>query len=396
LTTYRGLFALSVLLILVATTVPWDVRLPPDFGDPDEWLPVWDPEDGEFRSVPDMIQNVLLFLPFGFLGWLALRSVRTVVLLGFALSLGVELVQTLLESRIAATTDLCMNVLGTLLGARTARRHAVALEQRVFPRMRELVAHRPGLLPLGALAVGVASRALAPFHATLDHRSLLEQLEAFANDPWGSRPWPALVFDALLFAGLAVIWLRETPWRRSLWLLAPALEFARFFIRGDQPSLLDLACAWAGTAVGFAIAARMDPGPAEKPGELSRGHPALCYAFAIALIVVRAMAPFRFDAWSAPDARGFVPFATLLANFTRDTVANVFTVVAVYAPLAHVLLMRGARVGATVATCVVIALLLEVFQIPLAGRTFDVTEGLLAAAAALVVARATRPAGARS
>jgi VanZ family protein len=60
-------------------------------------------------------------------------------------------------------------------------------------------------------------------------------------------------------------------------------------------------------------------------------------------------------------------------------------VVAVYVPLAHFLWARRHPVRRMVLACGAYALLMEVLQIPVEGRTFDITEALIAGFAALLV-----------
>lgn len=89
----------------------------------------------------DLVVNILIYLPLGFLLTLSLRSVRwrwlqisIALLLGFGLSLGLECLQTWLPSRVASNLDLGCNTLGTLLGAFVAYWHG----GRVFVRLSQL------------------------------------------------------------------------------------------------------------------------------------------------------------------------------------------------------------------------------------------------------------------
>jgi len=72
----------------------------------------------------DRIANVLLYLPLGFclFLWLATRmrrasAVAIATLLGSILSLGFEVAQVYISSRVPSLTDLTLNALGTLVGA---------------------------------------------------------------------------------------------------------------------------------------------------------------------------------------------------------------------------------------------------------------------------------------
>ena len=71
-----------------------------------------------------IIQNIVLFIPFGFLLFAASSHPRTsrILLLGFLLSLSIELCQLLLRLGWFEVDDILHNVLGTYLGMRLYRR----------------------------------------------------------------------------------------------------------------------------------------------------------------------------------------------------------------------------------------------------------------------------------
>ncbi len=75
--------------------------------------------------VVPIIANVLLFVPWGFLTFIAFYNVERptlqtyilTVLLGFCLSLGIEAWQYFLPSRVADIDDVIWNTSGTVIGA---------------------------------------------------------------------------------------------------------------------------------------------------------------------------------------------------------------------------------------------------------------------------------------
>ncbi|MFE6256862.1 VanZ family protein [Agromyces sp. NPDC057865] len=73
--------------------------------------------------VLEFLANVVLFTPFGVLVVLAFPGVRwwTVVLAGFLLSVGIELVQLAIPSRVSSVSDVVANTTGTALGVVLAR-----------------------------------------------------------------------------------------------------------------------------------------------------------------------------------------------------------------------------------------------------------------------------------
>jgi hypothetical protein len=113
--------------------------------------------------------------------------------------------------------------------------------------------------------------------------------------------------------------------------------------------------------------------------------------------VLRALAPFRLvddaalAAKLAPDVLlvHLVPFGMLFADLKASTFTNVFELaLTTYAPLGWALAARGASRGRVLVVALVLAEVLEALQLPIEGRTFDVTEGLIAAVGALVGALA--------
>ena len=84
-------------------------------------------ESLSLRFLFDIVANLLLFPPFGYL---FVRSQVTepravflrVTLLAMLLSVGVELVQVLSHTRIPSMTDICTNVIGAAIGAAIARK----------------------------------------------------------------------------------------------------------------------------------------------------------------------------------------------------------------------------------------------------------------------------------
>jgi len=85
------------------------------------WVPFFD-ADGSRHSIPDVVQNILFFIRFGFLGVLSFSrnkffAVFAVTFLGFVISLNVEILQLLTPDRITSVTDLVCNTLGSGIGA---------------------------------------------------------------------------------------------------------------------------------------------------------------------------------------------------------------------------------------------------------------------------------------
>ena len=82
-------------------------------------------------TVLEFLANIVLFVPLGLLvavAWPRLRPWR-VVLLGFAVSFTIELVQTLLPSRFPTISDVIANTVGAALGWAAAARFGMSSER---------------------------------------------------------------------------------------------------------------------------------------------------------------------------------------------------------------------------------------------------------------------------
>jgi VanZ family protein len=149
-------------------------------------------------SLPDVVQNVLLYIPFGVVGIWTLQPARPrtvapfvrVAAIGLACSVAVELMQALSALRISSTLDIAANVAGTALGCSLAGRaeQAIAGAHRAIKptglfdaRLRYLLA---------AAVAGAALLAWYPYDLTLDVSTLSERARLLRADPWlwsGSR-----------------------------------------------------------------------------------------------------------------------------------------------------------------------------------------------------------------
>ena len=99
-------------LLIVAIVFPWR-----DLQDHTHWGKVlWVPFVTPPVKTIDLVGNVLLYLPFGFLGARATR--RTILVLGGAalLSLVTESAQLFSHARYPSTTDFICNLAGCMLG----------------------------------------------------------------------------------------------------------------------------------------------------------------------------------------------------------------------------------------------------------------------------------------
>lgn len=112
-----GLYLTAVYTLVGFPTLPYVKYL--SFQPNINWIPL----SGLAKDLPNILMNIVLFLPLGFLLPLCQRDFRngkSTLGFGFRLSLGIECMQLFL-GRATDINDLLANTLGTLLGYLLAR-----------------------------------------------------------------------------------------------------------------------------------------------------------------------------------------------------------------------------------------------------------------------------------
>jgi glycopeptide antibiotics resistance protein len=417
-------FVLCGLFIFYATTIPWDIAHAPTLEGV-HWIPGWDAKRGRIWSIPDMVQNVVLFVPFGFfgyvgVGWVRRRGLVLGALLmsaaGLSLSLLVELLQTMSATRSPSATDLATNFSGALAGGVAAGIYVVYLEERLVRSLIQTARERPGILILLAYFAAITLGSLAPFIPTLDLSTVWENVKAFRANPWGVKTVGALITDGLLFGALAYLVTQELPpylgskrwsplFKKTPIASAPAaafaivvvstlafgLEAAQMIIIGHSPGLQDAVVGILCATFGAGIAAVLNKDgveAAKQLGELTRRVPWLVIGFAVLAPLTRALSPFDFysigEGIEEITIWQWVPFWALFQNINVSTFRNVFEASAFYLPLGYALYALGKPARLGFAVCLLLAEVNEILQIPVRGRVFDVTEGIYAGLMGLV------------
>jgi glycopeptide antibiotics resistance protein len=411
----RTLLVLSALFIVYATSIPWDFEHAPSLARA-QWIPFWDPERGRPPSISDLVQNVVLFLPLGFFAVLGIARIRRgpsiagivkVGLIGGGLSFLVECLQTMSMTRTPSASDLAANTAGALAGAVGAFVWARVFEERFRRTLEDVSRRQPGLIILFAFVVAVLLGGLAPFIPTLDVSDLRANMRRLLDHPWGEKPVGALASDLLLFSAIAFLAAHELPplvnaerMKAAIAFaatsaLAIAIEIAQLFIIDHSPGVQDAAAAILGAALGASAAAVLsmgDPRPVPALGDLTRRSPVLVVGFALLAPALRALSPFVLapieEKLADISGWNFLPFWPLFRNVNLATFRNVFEAAMYYVPLGYALSALGKRPLTAVLVALGTAEALEVLQIPIEGRTFDITEGLYAGFAAFVGAYA--------
>lgn len=338
-------------------------------------------------SLPDLLINVLAYLPLGVLLRTGLRGTGIAGLLlstlvGGALSLCVEATQTHLPQRVPAISDVVMNTLGTFAGALMA--HWIrpgSLAARLWTRFRSQ-RFQPGplnTLALAAVGLWVLSQT-APLVPSFDLGNIRDGLKPLARTLAAPETLNAAkcLATLLAIAGLAVLTKTVALPRQRLagpfFVFVLAVLLAKIPIVTRQISLEALLAVCAGVPLGFSLA------------RLWRaGRPVLALALILMALVLTETTPGT----GAAHRFNWTPFAAHLENSLTGAVA-ILEMIWPYFALAVASRLAWPEAGltrrlATVAACAALSFALEWFQQTLPGRSPDITAVLIATCSAAFV-----------
>lgn len=341
-------------------------------------------------SVPDVVQNILLFVPFGGLGVLVWRrrgsthpliSMLAVVAFGALLSAGVETLQLFTIDRTSSLTDLATNTAGAFAGALAALlgrdlglRIADMLGQS---GLLESPATYPLLVFLGLLCLSTWQ----PFDITLDVGTVGHKVRLLLRNPWqfnGLDDEGTALLQAALFSGALAAWLsavgRQAPAPTAAVLaalLVTVLEGSQVLIGARQPGLADAATRVLGCILGAS---------AWAAGRATAAH---LLTLVVALLTavgaaLQMLAPFRLADRYQPVQ--WIPFFGYYVNTSFDTVSHTIELLLLYLPLGFVLGRQQQRAppARTMRTGILLALAvaapIEYAQGWVVGRYPDVTD----------------------
>jgi len=384
------LWVLFALFIVYATTIPFNFIQDPAQVRAKLAAIQWNPlkrTDGRRLAIPDAVQNVMLFIPFGMLGALACRRgitsrpgiVAVVGAAGTGLSAFVETLQLLTVDRVASMSDVMTNGLGAAGGALVAlegRRRALGV-MRAHARSPWLTNRwtYPTLCALGVLVVS----AWQPFDLTLDVSTVGSKARALSRDPWQQGPWTdegsAVVLYALTTLAVAN-WLEASgaalaPLKAALTVavLAIGLESSQALVGSRTPSAWDAAVRLAGVAVGVALV------PATRAFDRRRPWLAILFAACVASAAILSWGPFAINAERQPFT--WFPFLGYYGSNWFPAVSHVIELALVYFPFSFVLGMSrppGQAMKAAALMALGAAIVIEYGQSWFVGRYADVTD----------------------
>jgi VanZ family protein len=242
--------------------------------------PLVSPDTGRRISIPDVVQNVLLYVPFGFLGVATIgrerqttsRAILLVIALAALLSTAVEILQLFTTDRTTSVADVLANALGALAGAAAAP--AVLARWRrssARPSMGRSL-EMPAFYLFGLAMIVICLLAWAPFDVTLDVGAIWSKVKVLESAPWRLNDLPGLaafgprlllrdVLPYLLLTFAGSLWIAGLGVRPAAGVaavagvaLAAGLEVSKLVIESRLPHVEDAAVHAAGAAAGAAAA----------------------------------------------------------------------------------------------------------------------------------------------
>jgi len=362
------------------------------------WSPFVDP-DGSRASIPDIVQNILLFIPLGFLGMLAapksnLLTLLKISLLGAALSGFVETAQLMTTDRTTSITDLITNTGGTFVGALAAQFFSVFFTKAFSSSQRQMMkSDRP--LQLLIITAGIATASsLQPFDFSLDFAGLKHNIKYLLSAQLG---FPDVLKDELnvgfrffLFGGALAYWLRDkkiTHYVLKSFVLSCsvglALEVSQIIIRSrlttlDDALLIILSCFLGIIFVSYT-----------KPIPIKGSVPTF---WVIATIIITAcgaamqnLSPFE----TAYECRDFnwIPFYSYYERTTFVALSNFIESILIYFPMGFALQAISKGKNISIFSCIltlIFATSIELSQSCIAGRYPDITDIIGALTGSLV------------
>jgi VanZ family protein len=350
-------------LIVYGSFYPFDV-VPP--ADPTSAIRLFFTNGQLWTSRGDVLGNVGLFVPFGMAGVYGaspgrarVRAAILTVAGGLLLALLIQVGQIWVPSRSAVLSDVLWNAAGVVIGAAAAMSLRSPL---VFRRVR---AEAPVLPPLLLLAVWLLAE-LAPLVPSIDLSGIRRSL-AFALRP-PSADGVELAFRAaqVMLAGrLLADVVRSGSVHRSLGALLVTVAAGKVL-------MIELALTWTiigGFVVGFVMwqtmSLRLE----------SRVRSSLMIALLLLTYALSTLHPF---VWRQPVPFIWVPFASVLDGWMLGNVRALATKTFVFGGCLWLMRRRGwSPLGSTFGVAA-FALVLEVCQMWIVGRTPSSTEPAVA------------------
>lgn len=318
----------------------------------------------------DLVGNVLLFLPFGFFGFLArplagkYRRYAQLLLLGVLFALVLQVLQIFLPSRDENLQDVVWNSVGTLTGIL----FAVAVRRVAPPAASESISL--ATVPVALAGTWLIYR-LIPFVPSLDWQMIKDSLRPLLT----MRIEPGPLFQDtvawLLFFHLLRVARPDSRLQSWLLPLIAAVFALEILIVGNSVDLSDFAGAALALTVWFGIL------PAVA------GRDSVLAGLVVAALLVMGLTPFSMRA--VPVTFEWLPFHGFLHGSMSVNAQAAAYKVFFFGSLLLLLKRLGIPAVVAAAAVLVFALSIEIAQLYLGGHTPEITDPLLVVGVAIAL-----------
>lgn len=120
-------------------------------------IPLIDIVNSPLECIKNTVLNIILFMPLGFLVpaiWKKYRSIKTMFLMGFALSVCIEILQ-IFTFRLTDIDDLITNTAGTVLGYYICKRFSFQLPFKLADTKEDSIQYEPFIILAVMFLIGV-------------------------------------------------------------------------------------------------------------------------------------------------------------------------------------------------------------------------------------------------
>lgn len=246
-------------------------------------------DDRGFVSITDIVGNVLLFIPFGFLLYMLLKDIGVykifflVFFLSLFLSSFIEFFQLFIKSRNTAVHDLINNTIGGLVGAFAAAVYSGKLSRVSRKIFYNLLAKEPFLLLLSTVGFIQLVAAVAPFTVSITISYFKKSIKTMNLIPFDYQSFGKLYFNSpnkndllpfdwysfvedtlfwivigyLLFLCYRMYWRHRSHGRVLLisipLIYFPLREFLQIFIISRFTDINDIISGYLGVFIGFVL-----------------------------------------------------------------------------------------------------------------------------------------------
>ena len=304
------MWVIFAMLIIYGSLMPFDLHfdkssIVENIRHSTEFWPIGPVRSGK----ADLVSNVILYVPLGFLVALAARvnrksstmtAIAAAMFTGCLMSAGIELLQAMSQTRVCGVHDFLTNAAGTFIGSVAACAYGMNIYRFVTVKCRQYWRDYPVALAACVLAAALACDALFPFLPTLKLHEIRQnylnsQFSLAAGfDMHTAGYW--IVQQAGVFAFLSMLAcsaIRKDGRPQILKalafcvLFAAMLEIAKIFISNRSINIANVVSAAAGSAFGAVMFAAL--------------HDRLSYGVKVLLTAVGLLVYMAYLEWGGAD-----------------------------------------------------------------------------------------------